>query len=438
MDWPIVLLIIFGGLAILMAAGLPVAVAFMAVNIVGAAILWQGGVGLQMLVSHMLKSVSNFLFLPIPMFVLMGELLFRSGMAMSAMDAIDKWLGRLPGRLGLIAVAAGTLLSVMTGNTISTTAILGKSLAPEMVKRGYKKPITFGSIMGGAGLAILIPPSSIAVLYAGIAEAPIGDVLVGGAIPGLLLAVIMAIYIIGRCWLQPSLAPAYDVTPTPMSKKLGATVKYVLPLGFIVFMVTGLIIMGVASPSESAALGVASALILAAAYRRLNWNLIKESLRSTLEISAMVFIIIAGATSFGNILAFTGASWGLVSAIQALALSPITIVIIFMLILGIMGMFIGPVPMIMIMTPIFMPVIYSLNLSPVWFGILFLIMINLGTLTPPFGYLLIVMRGVSPVDTTMGEVIRAAVPFVIMNAILVVLVLVFPVIALWLPSIMVR
>ncbi len=421
-----------------MASGLPVAIAFMAINVVGAFLLWDGVVGLQMLTTHMSRSVANFLFLPIPMFVLMGELLFRSGMAMNAMDAIDKWLGRLPGRLGLVAVGAGTLLSVMTGNTISTTAILGKSLAPEMIKRGYKKPIAFGSIMGSAGIAILIPPSSIAVLFGGLAEAPIGEILVGGVIPGLLLALIMAIYISGRCWLQPSLAPAYDVTPTPMSEKLGATVKYVLPLGFIVFMVTGLIIMGVASPSESASMGVASALILTAAYRRLNWNLIKVSLLSTLEISAMVFVIIAGATSFGNILAMTGASWGLVTMIQGLPLSPTAIVAIFMVILGFVGMFIGPVPMVMIMVPIFMPVIYALNLSPVWFGILFLIMINLGTLTPPFGYLLIVMRGVSPVDTTMGEVIRAAVPFMIMNVIVVVLVLLLPVIALWLPSIMIR
>ncbi len=391
-----------------------------------------------MLVTHMLRAPANFLFLPIPMFVLMGELLFRSGMAMDAIDAIDKWLGRLPGRLGLISVGAGTMLSVMTGNTISTTAILGKSLAPEMVKRGYKNPIAFGAIMGGAGIAILIPPSSIAVLYGGMAEAPIGSILVGGIIPGLLLALIMAIYISGRCWLQPSLAPAYDVTPTPLSKKLGGTVKYVLPLGVIVFMVTGLIILGVASPSESAAMGVFSAIILVIAYRRLTWNLIKEAFLSTLEISTMVFIIVAGATSFGNILAFTGASWGLVSTIQGLPLSPTAIVAIFMLILGFLGMFIGPVPMVMIMTPIFMPVIYALNLSPVWFGILFLIMINLGTLTPPFGYLLIVMRGVSPVDTTMGEVIRAAIPFIIMNAILVVLILLFPVIALWLPSLMTR
>ena len=438
MDWPIVLLIIFGSLAVLMAAGLPVAITFMAINVVGAFLLWNGVVGLQMVVTHMLRSVSNFLFLPIPMFVLMGELLFRSGMAMNAMDAIDKWLGRLPGRLGLIAVGAGTLLSVMTGNTISTTAILGKSLAPEMVRRGYKKPITFGAIMGSAGLAVLIPPSSIAVLYGGIAEAPIGQVLIGGVLPGLLLAIIMVIYISGRCWLQPSLAPAYDVTPTPVSKKLGGTVKYVLPLGVIVFMVTGLIILGIATPSESAAMGVFSALILAAAYRRMTWNLVKESFLSTLEISAMVFIIIAGATSFGNILSMTGATRGMVEMIQALPLSPVAIVAIFMLILGFLGMFIGPVPMVMIMTPIFAPIIHALGLSPVWFGILFLIMVNLGTLTPPFGYLLIVMRGVSPVDTTMGEVIRAAVPFIIMNVMLVVLVLVFPVIALWLPSIMIR
>ncbi len=438
MEWYWVLLIIFGGLAVMMASGIPVAFAFMTVNIVGVAILWGGGIGLSLLANATWGFVASFVFLPIPMFILLGELLFRSGMAMRALDSIDKWMGRLRGRLGLIAVAASALLSTMTGSSISTVAMLGETLVPEMEKRGYKKSIAIGSVMGAGGIAMLIPPSGLAVLWAAIAEAPVGQVLIAGTIPGIMIAVFYAIYIVGRCYLQPSVAPSYDVTPIPIRKKLGDTGKYILPLGFIVFMVTGIIFLGVATPSEAAAMGVLAGIILAAAYRRLSLKLLTGSLMATLKLTTMVFIIISGSAGFGMVLAYTGATREMVTAMAGLTLPPVTFVILMMVVLLFLGMFISAMPMMMITLPIFMPIVSELGFSSVWFGILFLLNIEMGMSTPPFGYLLFVMKGVSPKGTTFGDIIKAGIPFLLCDALAMGLIIAFPVIALWLPSIMIR
>jgi len=422
----------------MLASGLPVAFAFMAVNIVGVYILWGGTTGLELLSQTMWYTVASFVFLPIPMFILLGELLFRSGMAMNAIDVIDKWLGRLRGRLALLAVAGSTMLSTMTGSTMATVAMLGETLVPEMEKRGYKRSLAMGSVMGAGGVAMLIPPSGLAVFWAAIAEAPIGQVLFGGALPGLIIATFYATYIIGRCYLQPSIAPAYTLTPTPMPKKLRDTAKYVLPLSFIIFMVTGLIFLGVATPSEAAAMGVLSGIILAFAYRRLTWNVITESLMGALRITTMVFIIITGTKAFGMVLALTGATQGLVSAIGGLALPPITFIIAMMLILLVLGMFMSALPMIMITLPIFLPIIEIYNFSVVWFGVLFLLNIEMGQTTPPFGYLLFIMKGVAPPGTTFGDVIKAGIPFLICDALVMALIIAFPNLALWLPSLMIQ
>ena len=436
MDWPIVLLIIFGSLVVLMAMGFPVALSFIIINIVGVAIVWQGEPGLHALTLTMQQSVGSFLLLPIPMFIFLGEILFRSGMAMRAIDVIDMWLGRLPGRLGLLAVLVATLFSTMSGATSATTAMLGETLGPEMEKRGYKKSISIGSIMGSGGLAMLIPPSAAAVFWAAIAEVSIGRILIGGIVPGLVIAFFYSIYIVGRCYLQPSVAPPYKVTTTPLSKKLSDTVRYVLPLAFIVFMVTGLILLGVASPSESAVMGVVSGLILAAAYRRLNWPLLKQTLISTLSISVFIFIIISGAKAFGQVLATTGAGREMVMWVTSLPLSPILIVIGMLVILLFMGMFMHGIAIIMITVPVYMPVIYALGFDPVWFGIMFLVLDEMSQTTPPFGILLFVMKGVSTPDTTMGDIIKAGIPFLICDAACVAVVMAFPILALWLPNLL--
>jgi tripartite ATP-independent transporter DctM subunit len=222
----------------------------------------------------------------------------------------------------------------------------------------------------------------------------------------------------------------------PLSEKLVATARYVLPIALVIFLVVGVIFLGIATPSEAAASGVLGIFILAALYRRLDWKMVKKSFRGTIEIAVMVFMIIAAARGFGQNLAFTGATRGLVEFIVSLPFVPIIIFIIIQVIVVIMGMFMEPASIIMITLPVFMPVIHSLGFDPVWFAIVMLLNIQLGMLSPPFGMSLFVMKGVAPPDTTMGDVYRAALPFFALNLVGMALVIAFPVVALWLPGLM--
>ena len=436
MEWWIILTLIFGGLILLFALGLPVAIAFMLINVIGAFTIFGGQAGLLQLVYSISESVVHFSFLPVVLFILMGEVMFHTRMAASMLDTVAKWMGRIPGRSGLVAVGGGTLLSVMSGSTMASCAILGSVLVPEMEKHGYKKPMSLGPILGSGGLAMMIPPSALAVLLGALARIPIGKLLIAGIIPGLIMAIFYATYIISRCSLQPSLAPSYDVKPPPLSEKLRDTVRYILPLGLIIFLVLGLIFLGVATPTESAALGAFGSFILAAMYKRLNWKMIKTSFLGTVRVAVMVFFIIIGATAFSQILAFSGASRGLLESVLSLPLSPLFVLIAMQVLLLILGGFMEIATIMMITLPIFMPLVDSLGFNPIWFGVIYLLNMEMATTSPPFGLNLYVMKGVAPPGTTIGDCIRAALPFLGLDAIVMVLIIAFPILALLLPNLM--
>ncbi|MFC2013787.1 TRAP transporter large permease subunit, partial [Chloroflexota bacterium] len=271
MDWPLALLVIFGGLLLIMATGMPVAFGFALINVLGIFFLWGGGAGLRQLTLSVYESLTSFILLPIPLFILMGDVVFHSGIGNVMLDAIDKWMGRIPGRLGILAIAGGTLLSTLTGASVASVAILGSTLVPEMERRGYKKPMSLGPILGSGGLAFMIPPSGLAVWIGAIGMISIGSILIAIILPGILMAFLYGSYIIIRCKLQPNLAPEYAVDLPSMSEKLRSLAKHVLPLGIIIFLVVGVIFIGVATPSEAAATGALGCFCLAAAYRKLNW-----------------------------------------------------------------------------------------------------------------------------------------------------------------------
>lgn len=436
MDWPIVILIIFGSLVVLMATGVPVAIAFMVINLFGVYLLWGGGVGLEQLILSMAGSVSTFALVAIPLFVLMGDILFNANIGPNMMDAIDKWIGRLPGRLSFIAVAAGTLFSALTGASMASVAMLGSVLIPEMEKRGYKKQMTIGPILGSSGLAIMIPPSSLAVLLGAIGEISVGRVLMAIIIPGLLMAVLYAAYILIRSGIQPHLAPPYAVGRVPWSERFVALAKHILPAGIVVFMVIGVMLLGVATPSEAAATGTLGMFILAFLYRSLTWKVLKKSLSSTLNITVMLLIIITGATAFGQILAFSGASRGLADFTTGLPVPPIFIVFAMQIVLFVLGMFMNVTSIMMITLPLFVPVVEALGFDTVWFAVIYLLNMEMATTSPPFGMSLFVMKGVAPRDTTMGDIYGAALPFLACDFIAMVLIMAFPALALWLPSVM--
>lgn len=436
MEWWWALAAIFGTLFILFATGFPVAFAFLLVNVLGIFFFWGGEPGLRQLILSIYASLANFILVPVPMFFLMGEIMFQSGVAMDVINALDKWLGRLPGRLSLLTVAASTVLSALTGVPMASVALLGTTLAPEMKKRGYHTSMIIGPITGSGGIAMLIPPSAIAVLLAGIAEISVSGVLIGGIIPGLILALFYATYIIFRCWLNPSLAPAYDVRHIPTREKVRSFLIYILPLTFVVFMVIGVMFLGVATPTEAATSGALGAIILAACHKKLTWNVIKRSLIGTARLTAMVFMIVAGSTAFCQMLAFSQATKGIVQLVNGLQLHPIFIVMIMQVILLIMGCLMDLFSIMMITIPIFFPIIKALGLDPLWFGILYLLNMEIAPETPPFGMILFVMKAVLPKDIRMVDIWLATYPFTLIDIFALWLMIFFPAISLWLPSLM--
>ena len=439
MEWWLAFAIIVGALCALMTIGMPIAFAFLAVNLVGAWYFWGGVAGVNQMVMAVMDSVSSFSIMPVPLFLLMGEILFRAGLAARLMDVLDAWLGRLPGRLSLMAVAGGTLFATLVGSGAATTALLGRILVPDMVKRGYKQPMTLGPVMGSGGLAVMLPPSVLGVILAATANLPVGTFLLSIIVPGLMMAASYVIYIVVRCLLQPDIAPRYNVhSGLPLRQKLRDTVVYVFPLATIIFVVTGLIFLGIATPTESAGLGALAALIMAKLYGKLDWPMLLQCLTSTLRTSIMILMILSGSSGFAQLLAFTGASAGLVDLATSSNLTPVMIVITMQVILLVLGTFMESLAMILLCVPIYFPIIEALNLSPIWFGAVMLLNMEMAAISPPFGFGLFVMKAVAPPGTTMMDVYRATIPFLLLNAVVMLIMIFWPATALWLPSLAVK
>ncbi len=436
MDWWWVLIIIFSCFILLMLSGLPIAFTFMAINIIGVYVLWGGVNGLQQLILSIFESVTFFALLPVPLFLLMGEVLFHSGMGTRMLDALDTFMGRLPGRLSLVAVAGGVVIAVLCGNTWASTAMLGSMLVPDMIKRGYKKPMALGPILGGGALAIIIPPSGMAVVLATLAGISVGGLLIAGLVPGLIMAGLFTLYIIGRCILQPHIAPSYELKRFSFWERYTPVLKNVLPLGVIVFAVIGLMLLGLATPSESAAFGVLATIVCAVFYRSMSWQVIKNAFTSTMRTTTMILMIFCGSTAFSQILSYSGATKGMVNLAVNLPIPPIALLICMMAVVMFLGMFMEQMSILMITLPIFMPVCKALGWDPLWFGLMLLINMSIANLSPPFGIELFVMKGVSPPETTMADIYKASVPFIIMEALVILLVILAPPIATWLPGIM--
>lgn len=419
-----------------MLTGLPVAFAFLLINLVGVFLLWGGLPGIHQLVLSIFESVTFFALLPIPLFILMGEILFHSGMGTRMLDALDAFLGKLPGRLSVVAIAGGVLIAVLCGNTWASTAMLGSMLVPEMRKRGYEKPIALGPILGGGALAIIIPPSGMSVVLATLAGISVGGLLIAGLIPGLLMAFLFLVYIVGRCILQPQIAPPHDIRSRTLAERTLPLIKYVLPLGVIVFSVIGLMLLGFATPSESAAFGVLSTAFLAWLYGGLSWEAIRKSFAGTMATTTMILLIFCGSTAFSQLLSFSGASRGMVQFAVNLPIPPLALLLCMMLAVMFLGMFMEQMSILMITLPIFMPVCKALGWDPLWFGLMLLVNMSIANLSPPFGIELFVLKGVSTKDTTMGDIYRAAIPFIIIEFIIILLVIIAPPIATWLPRLM--
>jgi tripartite ATP-independent transporter DctM subunit len=435
MEWWVLLLIIVGIFLVLLGAGIPVFLAFTFVDVVGIYFLWGGAAGLGQLIHSIFSSISSFVLLPVPLFILMGEILFHSGAFLRAIDTLDKWLGRLPGRLCILSVGGATIFSTLSGSSMGTAAMLGSLLLPEMQERGYHKHISIGACMSGS-LAMIIPPSALAVVLGSLAEISIGKLLISGVIPGFFIAVLYIAYIVIRCTVQPSMAPAYTPKRVPWSEKIILLVKNVLPFALIILVVTGLIFAGMATPTESAGMGVVTTTLVILFYKKLTSEVLRKSIDSTLRITVMMFMILTGSTAFSQILAFTGASRGLVELVVSFHMPDLVIVIVMQALMIILGTFMEQVSIMMITFPIFLPIVKALGFDLVWFGLLTLINMQIGMTTPPFGLCLFVMKGVAPKGITMMDIYKSMIPFILIDMSAMLLIMFFPSIALFLPGFM--
>ena len=434
-DWGNAAWLMLGGSMVLLFIGMPVALTFIAVNILGAWIYMGGEPGLVQLVRSSVSSVAAFALTPIPLFVLMGEILFHTGLALKVIEGIERLIERVPGRLAVVAVVAGTVFSAISGSTIATTAMLGSLMLPVMLARGYHPTIATGPIMAIGAVDMLIPPSALTVLLGSLSGISISKLLIGGVVPGLILSIVFVLWIIIRVSISPHLAPPdRHLVQHRGWARWRLFFGYVLPTLSIFGVVVGALAAGWATPTECAALGAFATMLLALCYRALTWAAVLRALKGTAGISGMILFIILGATTFAQILSFSGASSGLVQFITGQGLSTSLIVVGMMSILIFLGIFVDQVSMMMITLPIFMPLVQALGIDPIWFGVMFLICMQLGLLLPPHGLLLMTMRGVAPPSVTMGHIFIAVVPYVVMSLVLLAAVFWMPGIATWLPK----
>jgi tripartite ATP-independent transporter DctM subunit len=436
MEWWMIISLLFGGMVLLLLTNLPIAFAFLVVNMVAAYFFLGGIAGLFAVVTGAFTSITTFTLLPVPFFILMGELIFHSGLGLNAVNVLDKWLGRLRGRLSILAIMMGVIIGALSGSTIATCALLGTILLPDMLKKGYSKSMSLGPLMGVGTVDALIPPNALTVVLASLANIDVGQLLIAGIVPGIIMSGLYLVYVIFWCHVFPEEAPAYDVSSVPLREKVIATLQYLLPLSLIIFMVIGFIFLGVATPTEAAATGTLGSFILALIYRRLTWDIFKKSAMGTVKVTVMIFMIIIVSSTYGEILAFTGAASGMTGFITKLSIPPIIILIGMLIVILILGCFMETVAIMMITIPIYMPVINAFGYNTVWFGVLMLITLETGLITPPFGVTLFVMKGVAPPEITMADIWRAVTPYVVVDILCIVLVLMMPSLALFVPGLM--
>ena len=425
----------FAGMLASMLTGQRVFAAIGFVSAMAALLLWGTG-GIEMPFNAAFKLFNWYPLLTLPLFIYMGYIMSESGIADDLYQMFHVWFGGLRGGLAIGTIALMVVISAMNGLSVAGMAIGATIALPEMLRRGYDKIMITGVVQAGSSLGILVPPSVVLVLYGMIARQPVGKLWLAGAIPGLMMAGLFIIYIVIRCKLQPNLAPALseEERNIPMSEKLKLLRAGIIPF-LIFFFMTGLFIMGITSLVESSAVGATAATIAAASKGKLNKKIIEETVRKTLGISCMFMWIILAALCFGAV--FDGI--GAVRAIESLFitrwdLTPWEVLIMMQLSYLLMGTFLDDTAMLVIVAPLYVPLVISLGFDPIWYGVLYTITCQIAYMTPPFGYNLFLMRAMAPDEISLMDIYRSIIPFVLIMTLALILVMAFPQIALWLPE----
>ncbi len=435
MSYELIALSMFGAMMVMLLTGQRV---FAAIGFVAAAaaLLLYGPGAIEMPYSQVFKLFNWFPLLTLPLFIYMGYVLSESGIAEDLYRMLHVWFGRIRGGLAIGTIFLMVIISAMNGLSVAGMAIGATIALPEMLRRGYDKVMITGVVQGGSSLGILIPPSVVLVLYGMIARQPVGQLWLAGVLPGLLMATVFVIYIMVRCRLNPALAPTVkdEDLNMPMVEKLRLLRAGLVPF-LIFFFMTGLFVMGYTSLVESSAVGAAAATIAAAVKGRLNWPMIKETSRKTLAISSMFLWLILAALAFGAVFDGLGAARALENLfLDQLHLEPWMVLTIMMATFIVLGIFLDDTAMLVIVAPLYIPLVRELGYDLIWFGVLYTITCQIAYITPPFGYNLFLMRSMAPKEITLVDIYRSIWPFVIMMVGCILLVAIFPGLALWLPN----
>ena len=434
MEWGTILTLAISVLLLLFATGMPIFIAFLVVNVGGVFLLF-GTSGFGMFSNSLYNTVTQETLMAIPLFVLMGEILFRSNAVDILIDAIDKLVGNIRARHYVLVTALSTVFGALSGSAVAVAAMLGRSVLPTMDQRGYDKRLSVSAVIGGASLAPIIPPSLLVIMVGSMVDVSIAKLLIAGILPGILLAFIMVVYTYLRILRDPTLEPPRDEVARPPigAKEILRAVSQTLPFLIVIFSVMGLIMLGVATPNESAATGVLGAIVAAAIFRKLSLKMLFQSLLGTCCISAMILIIIACSMFFGQLLSFTGATTGLVTMASELGLPVLGTFFVLMFIPFVLCMFVDLFAVMLIAIPIYEPLLRIYDFDPIWFWMLFLINMTLGSMTPPFGYTIFALKGAAP-DFSMEEVYGGAWPMVGLFILGMGIMYIFPGIVTFLPS----
>jgi len=415
---------------ILLVLGVPIAFAMALTGAVGLWILEGPGPAMAHSVLIPWSEGRSFVFVTIPLFVLMGQLVFHTGLATDLYDGIRKWIGRVPGGMAITSVLACGAFGAVTGSSIATVATMGAIVMPEMRRYQYDPRLATGTLAASGTLGILIPPSVIFIFYGLMTETSIGALFIAGIVPGILTAVMFSVIVLVRCLITPSLGPP---GPSATWSERWKSTAGLLPILFLFFFVIGGIYAGIFTPTEAAGVGCTGVLIAAGAKRMLSWKAMARALEETALISAMIFAIIVGGYLFARFLAITGTTQAMVDILVDMELSRVLFLMMLVLLYVVLGAMLDVFGMLVLTIPFVMPVVRGLGIDPIWFGVFAVIMAEVALVTPPIGANVFVMRRTAP-EVPMGEIFMGVLPFVIGELVVIALLIAFPEIALWLPA----
>jgi tripartite ATP-independent transporter DctM subunit len=430
MEWYWILCLAGLALIVLMMVGVPIAFSLGFVAL-GMGVIFVGPRIFFLFGTLAYGKVNSFALVAVPLFIFMAEIIIVSGAAKDAFAMLNKWIGALPAGLAIASQMGCTLFAAVCGASTATTAVVGGMCVPEMLERGYDKKLATGSIAAGGALGVLIPPSILLIIYGIIAETSIGQLFIAGIIPGLLLVAWRIGYFLVLAITKPELAPR--VRGFTWRDRF-TSLWMVLPLSALAVFIFGALYTGMATPSEVAGVGALAALVICLCYRKLSWQVLKEALQKTTRTTCFILWILVAASAFGYVFSYLQVPQHLVEWVTGLGFNRYVVIVGINLMLFVLGCVMDPAAIIMVTVPIFAPMVEALGFDLIWFGIMFVVNMELAEITPPLGLNLYVMKAVAPPEVELKDIIKGSIPFMLLDIVGLAMVIIWPALVLWLPS----